>query len=70
MPPPGWRARLHEIIFEADTPAGRFFDFALIWLILFSVATVVLESVRRVREEYGDLVYGLEWLFTLLVTIE
>jgi hypothetical protein len=21
-----WRARLHEVIFEADTPAGRAFD--------------------------------------------
>ncbi len=51
MPAAGWRARLHEIIFEADTPAGRLFDFALIWLILLSVATVILESVRHVREQ-------------------
>jgi len=70
MPPAGWRARLHEIIFEADTPAGRLFDFALLWLILLSVATVVLESVRGVREQYGNLLYGLEWLFTLLFTVE
>ena len=70
VPPPGWRARLHEIIFEADTRAGRLFDFLLIWLILLSVATVVLESVRQVREQYGDLLYVLEWLFTLLFTFE
>ena len=64
------RARLHEIIFEADTRAGRLFDLALIWLILLSVATVILESVRRVRAQYGDLLYALEWLFTILFTVE
>jgi voltage-gated potassium channel len=70
VPSAGWRARLHEIVFEADTPAGRFFDFALIWLILLSVATVILESVRHVRQQYGDLLYALEWVFTLLFTVE
>ncbi len=70
VPSAGWRARLHEIIFEADTPAGRLFDFALIWLILLSVATVILESVRHFREQYGELLYALEWLFTLLFTVE
>lgn len=64
------RARLHEIIFEADTRAGRLFDLALIWLILLSVATVILESVRQVRQQYGPLLYALEWLFTLLFTLE
>src|SRR5918999_4618876 len=64
------RARLHEVIFESDTPAGRHFDLALIWLILLSVATVILESVREVREQYGELLYALEWLFTLLFTVE
>ena len=64
------RARLHEVIFESDTPAGRYFDLALIWLILLSVATVILESVREVRELHGKLLYALEWLFTLLFTVE
>jgi len=64
------RARLHEVIFESDTRAGRFFDLALIWLILLSVTTVILESVREVRVLYGSLLYTLEWAFTLLFTIE
>ena len=64
------RARLHEVIFESDTPAGRYFDLALTWLILLSVATVVLESVREVRVQYGKLLYALEWVFTLLFTVE
>ncbi len=69
-PAPGRRARLHEIIFEADTRAGRVFDLTLIWLILLSVATVLLESIRGVRAQYGGLLHSLEWLFTLLFTVE
>src|SRR5688572_1135403 len=69
-PATGRRARLHEIIFEANTRAGRLFDLALIWLILLSVATVILESVRSVRAQYGDLLYTLECVFTLLFTAE
>ena len=69
-PSPGRRARLHEIIFEADTRAGRLFDLVLIWLILLSVATVILESVRGVRTRYGELLFALEWFFTVLFTIE
>ena len=69
-PATGRRARLHEIVFEADTRAGRVFDLALIWLILLSVATVLLESIRSVRAQYGPLLHALEWLFTLLFTVE
>ena len=69
-PAAGWRARLHQIVFEADTAAGRFFDFVVISLILLSVATVILESVRQFREQYGEPLRKLEWLFTVLFTVE
>lgn len=49
------RARLHEIIFEAYTRAGRLFDLALIWSILLSVAAVMLDSVAAVRARHGAL---------------
>ena len=45
-----WRERMHEVIFEADTPAGKAFDVALLAAIALSVAAVVLESVAPVRE--------------------
>jgi len=61
---------LHEIIFEADTRAGRFFDVALLWAILLSVGTVLLESVAEVRAHYGPELRFLEWFFTVLFTIE
>jgi voltage-gated potassium channel len=69
-PSGGWRGRLHEVIFEADTRAGRAFDVTLIGLILLSVLAVMLESLRGVRERYGAALYAAEWGFTLLFTFE
>ncbi len=66
----GWRGRLHEVIFEADTPAGKAFDVALIASILLSVLAVMLDSIATVRASYGRLLYGAEWFFTLLFTVE
>jgi voltage-gated potassium channel len=64
------RSRLHEIIFEADTPAGRAFDVALIWSILLSVAAVMLDTVAAIHVRYGGFLGGVEWFFTILFTIE
>ena len=64
------RSRLHEIIFEADTPAGKLFDVLLIISILLSVALVMLDSVESVQLSYGRWLYFGEWLFTVLFTIE
>ena len=65
-----WRERLHEIIFEAETPAGKAFDLALLVCIVASVATVLLESVASIRAQYGTLLRALEWGFTILFTAE
>ena len=65
-----WRAKLHEIIFEADTPIGKAFDITLIITILLSVLIVMLESVASIRAEHGELIRNLEWMFTILFTIE
>lgn len=69
-PTAAWRNVLHEVIFEAETSAGKAFDVALIWAIVLSVIAVLLESVRRIGAEYGDALYLIEWVFTLLFTIE
>jgi voltage-gated potassium channel len=66
----GWRLRLYIIIFEADTRAGRWFDIALIWAILASVAVVVLDSMASVHARHATLLYGLEWAFTFAFTAE
>ena len=65
-----WRDTLHEIIFEADTPAGKWFDILLILSILASVLAVMLDSVGGINRQYGRLLYSIEWFFTILFTIE
>lgn len=65
-----WRKRLFEIIFKADTPAGKAFDVVLIICILASVSVVMLDSIEPFHQKYQRLLYGLEWLFTALFTIE
>jgi len=64
------RHSLHEIIFEADTPAGKLFDVLLILSIMVSVVLVMLDSVSSIQQSYGHLLYFGEWLFTILFTIE
>lgn len=65
-----WRKRLHEIIFEADTPKGKLFDVVLLWAILLSVGVVFIESVPSIKQEYGQVLIYAEYVFTLLFTIE
>ncbi|MEL6989048.1 MAG: ion transporter, partial [Bacteroidota bacterium] len=64
------KEKLHSIIFEAETPAGKAFDIALLIIIVASVVVVMLESVERFETKYGDLFRILEWIFTVFFTIE
>lgn len=64
------RERLHEIIFEADTRAGRLFDLVLLGLIILSVIVVILETIPALHSRYFVWFYTLEWLFTIIFTIE
>lgn len=68
--PRRFRARLHEIIFEADTSAGKLFDVLLILSIAISVVLVMLDSVGSISGSYGNLLYIGEWFFTILFTFE
>jgi voltage-gated potassium channel len=65
-----WRRRLHSIIFEADTPAGKFFDIGLIISIVISVLAVLLESVEPIRNLFGVELRAIEWYFTIAFSVE
>lgn len=64
------RERWHTVIFEADTRPGKIFDVVLLALILLSVLVVSLESVSSVRASWGDELRVIEWILTILFTIE
>lgn len=65
-----WQDKLHTIIFEADTFAGKLFDVILLVLIVASVLTVMLESIEDYRQHFQVYFYYLEWGFTLIFTLE
>lgn len=64
------RRRVHEIVFEVDTRAGRAFDVGLLLLIVSSLAVIMLESVDDIRAKHHALLVFLEWTFTALFTTE
>ena len=64
------RRKIHEIIFEADTPLGKLFDLLLLVFILLSVVVVMLESVDAYIRSFGKYFEIAEWIFTILFSIE
>lgn len=69
-PNKGWKNRVHEILYEADTPLGKWFDITLFVLIIFSVVLIMLESVDEIDTKYHELLLKLEWIVTIFFTIE
>ena len=65
-----WRKKLHDVIFLADTPAGKTFDVVLIVAIVLSVIVVMLDTVESYSTRYGEILLTLEWIFTGLFTVE
>lgn len=65
-----WKHKLHEVIYEADTPAGKWFDIILLILIIASIVVVMLESVDDIGSVYAYELNTAEWIITILFTIE
>ena len=70
QPKRSWRTKLYETIYEANTVAGKTFDIALLICILASILVVMLDSIDSYHREFGHVFYVLEWIFTLLFSIE
>ncbi|MFD0835814.1 ion transporter [Mariniflexile aquimaris] len=65
-----WRNRLYEIIYEADTPAGKLFDIVLMITIIASILLVMLESVKSIDARFHNFLNISEWVITILFTFE
>lgn len=64
------REHLHTIIFKTDTPEGKRFDTILSWVIVLSTLSTILETVHELTNHYFWLFFILEWIFTLIFTVE
>ncbi|AFV00916.1 ion transporter [Simiduia agarivorans] len=65
-----FKFRMAQIIFGYETPAGRAFDIALIWLILASVLVMMIDSVNGLDAQLRWALKAAEWAFTLIFTVE
>jgi len=65
-----WKNKLHEIIYEADTKQGKWFDIVLIITILISIILVMLESVESFDAKYHRFLNISEWIITILFSLE
>ncbi|WP_445958119.1 ion transporter [Yeosuana sp.] len=65
-----WKTKLHEIIYEADTPTGKIFDVVLLITIIASIVLVMLESVNSIDSKYHDFLNISEWVITVLFSLE
>mgnify|MGYP000191292612 FL=1 len=64
------REKIYQVIFGTDTPAGQRVDILLITMILLSVLAVIFGSISSIHDQYGVLIFRLEWIFTGLFSIE
>lgn len=67
---PQWRIKLHDVIFETDTSAGKWFDIILLLFILGSIVVVMLETVEGFDHKYHKEIVTIEWLFTAVFSVE
>ncbi len=64
------KRNLYDIVFEADTRAGKMFDISLLIAVLLSVVGVMLESIESFNTKYYDFLHITEWFFTIIFTFE
>ncbi len=64
------KQKTFDIVFKADTRAGKLFDVCLLIAILLSVTITILESVPAFNQRYKSFFLFLEWIFTLIFLSE
>ena len=66
----GFREKGRRVIFLHNKPGEKLFDILLIGAIVLSLVMVLLDSVKSVWSQYGAWLVGIEWVFTIVFTIE
>jgi voltage-gated potassium channel len=64
------RNKLYHIIFGTESRAGKLFDVVLIYLIVISVAALIVDSMVPAHSQLRRVLTITEWVFTLLFTAE
>jgi voltage-gated potassium channel len=64
------KEKWHNIIFGADTIEGRRFDIWLLWIILFSILILMIDSIGDIHDKYRSVLKYLEYGFTAIFSLE
>jgi len=62
--------KIYRIIYFSETPGGKLFDIFLLFCILLSTVLIMLETVPVLNQKHHLLFYSLEFVITILFTIE
>lgn len=65
-----WQWGIYVVIFQSSTKWGRIFDISLLIAIVLSLVVVMLESISAYDAEYGRIFHVIEWVLTVLFSIE
>jgi voltage-gated potassium channel len=64
------KCKIYEVIFEAETKAGKAFDIGLMGLIVVAVLVTMLETLPKIQASYYLYFYYIELFITFVFTIE
>lgn len=64
------RKYVQHMLFRHKSRPGKRFDKILMWVIVASVITVMLESIHELNDHYAPLFNVLEWIFTAIFSVE
>jgi voltage-gated potassium channel len=65
-----WKEKMYTAFFEHDSPTGKAFDVFFLFAIVASIVVVMLDSVPAYHQRYQPLFHLLEWIFTVLFSVE
>lgn len=64
------KAKLYQIVFEAETPAGKLFDILIMAAIIISIVITIIESLPSVHGNYKMMLNIAEYALTFFFSIE
>jgi len=64
------KEKIYNVIFGTESPYGKLFDVLLIWAILLSVFTIMLDSIAIIHSQHAALLKVIEWSFTIVFSCE
>ncbi|MEX0596542.1 MAG: ion transporter [Candidatus Paceibacterota bacterium] len=64
------KRKVYEVIFEAETPAGKAFDLGLMGLIVLAVIVTMLETLPKIHANYYYYFYYIELFITFVFSVE